>query len=302
MTDWLWIPLVIFAAALQTVRNASQKSLTKVAGTLAATFVRFGYGLPFTAIALVVALHAQQAPLPALKGAFGAWVLAGGMAQLLATALLLAAMEQRSFIVAMAYSKTEMLQIALFSALILAEWVSANTAVAMVLATTGVIMLSLRPDTLRSAALKDWFSSAALFGIGSGALFAISAVCFRGAILELGASSPWLGGIYTLLWTQIVQSLVLGAYLLWRDRRGLLQVALSWRVSLLAGLAGALSSIGWFIAFGMRNVADVRTLGMVEMLFIFAASRMFFNERTSAREALGMLVLVAGLILICLQL
>lgn len=302
MNSWLWIPIVIFSAALQTVRNASQKSLTKTAGTLAATFVRFFYGLPFTALALAIVLASPEVSLPEVNPAFAAWMLAGAMAQLIATALLLAAMEQRSFIVSIAYSKTEVLQVAVFSALILGEWVTSTTLVAMVLSTAGVLMLSLRPDMLRPGSLKEWFSSAALLGIGSGGFFAFSVVCFRAAVLELGDVPPWLSGIYTLLWTQVVQSLVLGAYLLWRDRSGLTQVVRDWRVSLLAGLAGSVASMGWFTAFAMRNAADVRTLGMVEMLFGYAASRMFFKERTSAREALGMLLLVAGLVVLGTQL
>ena len=301
MNSWLWIPIVIVSGALQTVRNASQKSLTKSAGTLAATFVRFFYGLPFTVAALAIVLAAEGRALPAANVAFAAWVFAGATAQLAATALLLAAMTQRSFIVSMAYAKTEALQIAVFSALILGELVSTTTAGAIAISTAGVIMMSLRPGALRSGSLKDWFSATAMLGIGSGACFALSAVCFRAAILESGDVTPWLGGINTLLWTQVLQTVFLGAYLLWRDRGGLMEVFRSWRVSLLAGLTGSLSSMGWFTAFAMRNPADVRTLGMVEMLFGYAISHLYFKERTTLREVLGIVLLVIGLILLCTQ-
>ena len=55
---WFWIPCVMLAAAAQTVRNAAQRSLSKTAGTLAATLVRFVYGLPFALAALAVVLLA----------------------------------------------------------------------------------------------------------------------------------------------------------------------------------------------------------------------------------------------------
>ena len=39
--DWLWIPVTIWAAFAQTLRNAAQRSLTAELGTLGATLVRF---------------------------------------------------------------------------------------------------------------------------------------------------------------------------------------------------------------------------------------------------------------------
>jgi drug/metabolite transporter (DMT)-like permease len=146
---WLWIPIVFLAAAMQTVRNAAQKDLTKTAGTLAATSVRFIYGLPFALIALAACVNLSGAAMPTPNTAFVAWVFAGAVAQLIATALLLAAMQQRSFIVAVAYSKTEVLQVALFSSVLLHEHVSALSAAAIVLASAGVLMLSVTQGARR---------------------------------------------------------------------------------------------------------------------------------------------------------
>jgi hypothetical protein len=52
--SWLWIPITLFAAAAQTVRNAVQRSVTKTAGVLPAAFIRFFYGLPFAALFLAI--------------------------------------------------------------------------------------------------------------------------------------------------------------------------------------------------------------------------------------------------------
>jgi hypothetical protein len=51
--EYLWVGVVLFAAAAQTVRNTAQRSLTAQVGTLPATLVRFLYGLPFAAIYLL---------------------------------------------------------------------------------------------------------------------------------------------------------------------------------------------------------------------------------------------------------
>ena len=75
----------------------------------------------------------------------------------------------------------------------------------------------------------------------------------------------------------------------------------AWRVSLFAGAMGAAASAGWFTAFAMRNVADVRALGLIEVLFSYAIARRMFGERTTALEATGMALLIAGLAMLCQQ-
>ena len=54
---WLWIPVTLWAAFAQTLRNVAQRQLTGELGTLGATLVRFLYGLPFAALWLI-AVHA----------------------------------------------------------------------------------------------------------------------------------------------------------------------------------------------------------------------------------------------------
>ena len=58
---WLWIPLTIFAAAAQTVRNTAQRRLTGELGTLGATLVRFLYGMPLLTLWLLGLLALQVA-------------------------------------------------------------------------------------------------------------------------------------------------------------------------------------------------------------------------------------------------
>ena len=296
--SWIWIPIVLAAAGAQTIRNASQRSLVKSAGTLAATFVRFAYGLPFAAIALFVIGALSPSPLPTVSTAFFAWIALGAGSQLAATVFLIMAMEQRSFVVAVAYSKTEVLQIGVYSIVLLGEPLSAAAVGAIVLATFGVLLLSVKPGAERGAAMSSWFSPAALLGLASGAGFALSAVGYRGAALALAHPLPWVAGSYSLVWAQFFQTLVLGGYLLARDRAGLVQVLVQWRVSTLAGFMGALASLGWLTAFAMRSAVDVRIVGLVEVLYSYALSRRFFNEPVSWREIAGMVLIAAGIVLI----
>jgi drug/metabolite transporter (DMT)-like permease len=295
---WIWIPIVLGAAAAQTVRNAAQRSLVKSVGTLPATLVRFVYGLPFAVAALIATGALLPGPLPGANPAFVAWVGLGAVAQLGATAFLIGAMEQRSFVVAVAFSKTEIVQIALYSIVLLGESLSPVAAGAVALASVGVVLLSVRPLAERGGDPAAWLSPAAALGLASGAAFALSAVGYRAATLALAHPLPWVAGVYALVWAQAIQSVLLGGYLAARDRAHLIEVLRQWRVSTLAGLMGALASMGWFTAFAMRSAVDVRIVGLAEVFFSYALTRRFFVEPVTAREGWGIVLLVAGIIAI----
>lgn len=302
---WLWIPIALAAAAAQTVRNAVQRSVTRSAGVLPATFIRFFYGLPFAAAALVVVLATRPGALPTASGAFVAWVALGAISQVVATAFFVAAMAQRSFVVAVAFSKTEILQIGVYSVAFLGESLSLLAVCAIVLSTTGVLLLSGRSSAERAAGQASawwhpasWMSKGAMLGLAAGASFALASVGYRGAMLSLQGHEPWLAGAYGLVWAQTLQTLLLGAWLLARDRGGLMKVMAAWRISLLAGLAGATASMGWFTAYAMRSAVDVRIVALVEVLYSYAVSRRLFKEPVSGVELLGIVLVVVGIVLV----
>src|SRR5262245_8331267 len=139
---WLWIPVTIWAAFAQTLRNAAQRQLVADLGTLGATLVRFVYGLPFALLGLLVVRAVGHFDLPALSRAFAGWVVLGALTQIAATALLLKVMAERNFTLGVAYSKSEILQVAIFGFVFLGDAVSATTLVAILLGTFGVLLLS----------------------------------------------------------------------------------------------------------------------------------------------------------------
>ena len=287
---WLWIPIALAAAAAQTVRNAVQRSVTKEAGVLPATFIRFFYGLPFAAAMLVLVASLNPQVLPKLSWAFIAWVTLGAVTQVLATAFFVAAMSHRSFVVAVVFSKTEVIQIGVYSVLFLGETLSLLAIVAIAVSTTGVVLLSGKP------APGTWVGRGVLLGLASGACFALASVGYRGAMLQMAHPDPFMAGAYGLVWAQTIQVLLLGAWLLARDRGGLMKVMLAWRVSLLAGLMGTLASMGWFTAYAMRSAVDVRIVALVEVLYSYAVSRRLFKEHVSPIEIVGMLLVIVGIV------
>ena len=296
---YAWIPIVLWAALVQTARNAAQRSLVAQAGTLGATLARFLYGLPFAA-AWVLVLHAwpaTAAAVPSFHATYFAWLTLGAVSQLAATAFLLAAMKQRNFVVGVAFSKTDALQVAIFATLFLHELPGLVTLLAMGLATAGVVLLSVprkAPIATATNGTRAWAGLAAAYWLASGAGFALSAVGYRGASLQLPGVSPWLSGGWGVLCAQAIQTVLLGGWLLLRSPASLRAIAVAWRVSLLAGSAGALASIGWFTAFALTSAANVRTLGMVEVVFSYLVSHRFLRERLAPAEQVGLVLVLTG--------
>jgi len=289
---WLWAVFTIIAAAAQTVRNATQRELTAKLGTVGATHVRFLFGLPFALIFLAGVTLVTGAGLPQPPLVFWPWVLAGALLQIAATALMLAAMGERSFVVAIAYIKTEPIQVALFGLVFLGDHVTPLMAVAILIATMGVTLMSLKRGA-QSGGLKPM-----LLGLSAGAGFALSAIGYRGAILSLHDPSFVIAATYSLVVGLVLQTALLTGYLLARQRAVLIAIFRSWRPSLFAGFMGAIASQFWFLGFATASAASVRTLALVEVLFAQAISRFVFKQPVSAREGVGIVLIVAGVALL----
>ena len=294
---WLWIVLTLVAAAAQTGRNAAQKGLTATLGTMGATGVRFYFGLPFAALSLLVMWLVTAASLPRVQPGFIGWVLVGAGSQIAATALMLAAMKLRSFVVATAYTKTEALQVALFALIVLHERLSGLALVAILVATAGVLLRSW-PKLPAATPGANAGGKAALLGLAAGAMFALSAVGFKGAIVSLRADSFLIGATFTLVCGLLFQSVVLALWQVVRTPDVLVATLKAWRASLGAGFLGALASQMWFLAFAIAPTAQVRTLGMVEILVAHVLSRGLFSQKTSPRELAGIALVVIGTILL----
>jgi drug/metabolite transporter (DMT)-like permease len=290
---WLWPAFTLIAALAQTARNAMQRELTAKLGTVGATHVRFLFGFPFAVLFLLGVVLATGLALPKPGLGYWPWLLDGASAQILATALMLAAMGERSFVVAYAYIKTEPVQVALFGLVVLGDALSLPVGLAILIATCGVIVMSVRPGVKLTDDVRP-----VLIGLASGAMFALSAVGYRGAILSLQHPNFVIAATFTVALGLVLQAALLSLYLALRDQAVLRAIVQAWKPSLFAGFMGAFASEFWFLAFAITTAANVRTLGLVEVLFAQLVSVFVFGQKTSLREALGILLVVAGVTLL----
>lgn len=296
----LWILISLTAAVFQTVRFMLQKHLaTATLSAAGATFSRFFYALPFVTLLLLAYLAVENATLPEVGAGFWGFGLLGACSQITATVCAVLLFKQRNFAVGMTFTKTEVIQTVLVGWLLLGEGVSAFGFVAIAIGIVGLLLLSAVPNAT-GFKLRDLGNRASALGIASGVLFAFSAVSYRGATLAVAADDPFLRAGLTLTVVVAMQTVIM---LVWLRLREPGQIGAVWharKVAVWIGVTSMAGSLCWFIAFALQNAAYVKAVGQVEIIFSIAASVLFFREKISAREWLGMAILLVSILLLIL--
>jgi drug/metabolite transporter (DMT)-like permease len=296
----VWIAVTIFAAFMQNLRFLLQRHLkVTTLSTGGATWARFLYSAPLVAVLVWIYASASGQAYPGTNPRFWSFIITGGMAQMLATMCVVALFAHRNFAVGITLKKTEVILTALMGLAILGEAVSTPVLIAIGFGFVGVILLS---DPPKTATPRSWqarvFNPASGYGLASGVLFGISAVGYRGASLSLEAGDVMLRASFTLSAATALQTLVLGLWLLLRERAEIGRVIASWRVSSLVGLTSMLGSLGWFIAFTLQTAAYVKALGQIELVFTFLFSALWLKEKSSTKEIGGIAMIVMSLLII----
>jgi drug/metabolite transporter (DMT)-like permease len=281
----LWIAVTIAAAAVQTLRFSLQKRLKELGlSTASATASRFIVAAPLAVAGTAMLMVWRGYALPSLSVEFWVAVVAGGVAQILATFCTIALFSQRSFAVGIAFTKTEVLQVAVFSALILGEHVSFFGMLAILVGLAGVLVLS-RP--VGGWAKTGYVSRAGLLGLLAGGLFGVSSIGYRAATVQIDNDDALFRALFSLAVVTLVQTAMLLPYLLWREPGEVKRVIAARRPAFWVGVTGMLGSLGWFVAFALQNAAYVRSVGQIELVFTVLVSTYVFGERPTRRELAG---------------
>lgn len=295
----IWIPITIVAAFCQNLRSALQKHLKGKLSTGGATYVRFFYAWPF-AILYVLGLNTWgEMPIPEIKGLFLLYCVLGGLSQIIFTGLLVWLFSFRNFAVGTTFSKTETAQVALLAFLLLGDTLTWGAIFAIIVSVMGVMALSLAQTNITLKTLLSGLTEkSTVIGLASGLFLGASVVFFRGAALELEYDGFVMAAAYTLAVSVVIQTILMGLYLLWREPGQMTDVLKNWKWSLAVGVAGVLGSVAWFTAFTLENAALVRAVGQIELVFTFAFSALIFREKSTKLEIAGILLVVVGILLI----
>ena len=297
----LWVPITLVAALFQTWRTAMQQRLRGRLSVGTAGLVRYLYAVPVGLVLLLGYRAATGAALPAPTLGFVVACAVAGLAQVLGTSLLIMAFGHRNFAVGTAYSKTDAVQAALMSWLLLHETLAPVAWFGIGVGVCGVMTLSLAGRGLDPGALlRATVQPAALCGLGAGTGFAVAGVGIKAASVSLAASDTILGALFALVVTNVLQTLMQGGYMAWREPAGFRDAFTSWRSSAWVGALSAGGSACWFTAFSLAPVALVRTLGQVEMMSTLLFSRFYLHETLKRADIAGLVLIVCGVMLVLL--
>lgn len=302
----IWIAITFASAFLQNMRSVLQKHLKARMGTTGATFVRFGFGVPFALIYLGILTLGFNRPLPVPDLNFALWTIVGGFSQIGATFLLVHLFSFRNFAVGTAYSRTEPAQAALFALIFLSEKISVPVLAAIAISVAGVMLISIARTPMSAKSLAgSLFARTAGIGLLSGTLFGLSAVAYRSASLALAPSLPaadfMMQASFTLTAVILLQTISMGVWIALREPQEMARITSAWKPSLMTGFVGATASFGWFMAMTVQQAAVVKAAGQIEMVFTFASSALIFKERINRLEMAGCLFIVAGVLMLLVR-
>lgn len=292
----IWIPITIFAAFSQNLRSIYQKKLQKNMSNISSTYTRFLFGLPFVLIYFLFLYNFSNSKflVSNINTTFLLYCLIGGISQIIATLLLLKIFKTNNFSVATSYSKTEPIQAAFFGFILLSDPISFIGLIGIIIGLIGIMITSIKKINLRI----NFFNLSVFYGLLSGSLFGLSAVLFRGASHSLFSIDYMLTSSFTLLIAIVIQTLILTFYILLTDIKQFYLLYFNWKDGLIVGFFGAFASICWFYAMSVQNVAYVRALGQIELIFTILASILYFKEKIIANEILGVLIILIGILII----
>ncbi len=297
----LWIPITIAAAFFQNLRSALQKHIKGRLSTVGAAYARFFYAWPL-AVAYMLGLNLVGGlDFPTPNATFFIYCTLGGLTQILFTVLLMWMFSFKSFAVGTTFSKLEVIMVALMGAVLLGDGLTFVAILAIAVSALGVVALSAGQARLTWASLLSGLAEkTTLIGLASAAFLGASSVLYRGALLALDGDNIAMSAAFGLSISLIIQTIVMGIYIVWREPGEFVRVIRNWRWAGAVGVAGMLASVAWFTAFTLQNAAYVRALGQIELVFTFLAATLVFREKVERAEVIGIVLIAVAILLLVL--
>lgn len=289
----LWIAFTLLAVIMQPLRTAGQRQLTGVISAPAATLVRYLFGLPFAALYFLLQWQSSGGVIFTSSSQFFLLSSLAGLSQILATFLLLKTLMLRNFAVGTALAKTQALLAAILGVLFFDEPLGLLASLSVLLGVAGVLIASNWRFTLSA----EGELRALVLGLGAGLFFALTSWFAREASLTL-AGPRLLSAAAVLLYCVALQTAVCLVWVVRYHRASWVMLASNQRVCWFIGFTSLAGSIGWFTANSLQNPALVNTLGQLEFFVTLLITLLYFKERISLREAVGLMLLLASLLLL----
>lgn len=301
--EFIWIPISVFAALMQAVRTAAQKTLSQSMSTMGTTYVRSLAALPLIVAILCGVLWFEGSSVPEFGVTYLSYTFGGALAQVLATALLIRMFALRSFAVGTMLIKTDILMTAFIGTALFSEQLSITGWLALFVVLLGVLLMLLGKIDSPSLVTSAESLSRAIFGpvtqvaLSCALMFTFSYLCIREATLILQPGSFLWRGTWTVALVIGMQTVFLGIWLALKQPLVFKQLRAHRGLIAFIGITSGLGSIGWFTAFALQNASYVRAVGQIEAVFTLTISWLYFHEKITRLELAGMAVMVVGVLL-----
>ncbi|MEL6622552.1 MAG: EamA family transporter [Pseudomonadota bacterium] len=301
--DYLWIGVSVFAALMQAVRTAAQKTLNQTMSNIGTTYVRSLVGLPVMIVFLIGVLLFVQPGAPTFSAKFLFFAFAGGASQILATMLLIYLFKLRNFAIGSMLIKVDVVMTAFVGSIFFSETLSLPGVAALLVVTVGVLLMSvgkLGVEKLKvegNSLIGTIFSLPTQVALGCAFFFTLSYLFLREATLQIAPGNfLWRAG-WTVVTMTVMQVVCVGAYIVVKERSVFTQLWPNRRIIGFIGFTSALGSIAWFTAFAIQNASYVRAVGHIEAVFTLLISWLYFRERLTRLELAGIGITVAGVLM-----
>ena len=294
-----WIAFTLAAATLQAVRTAGQKHLTTHLTSVGTTLVRFLFGLPFVLLYLFILLQYFEVPFPELTQEFLISTLIASLFQIVGTIFLVYLFSLRNFAVGTTYSKTEAFLTAIVAMLFFGEIIPLAGWLAIAVSVIGMLVINAaRASAAGMSTFERYWNKAAAVGLATGFCMSFSSLMIRKSSLSLELDNILLSAGVTLATMVCIQTTVLGVYVAVRSPNQIRIAFENWKPCLFVGITSIGGSILWFTAYTLEQVSYVKALGQIEMVFVIFLTTLFFKERITSKEMLGIILVTSGVLLL----
>lgn len=283
----LWIPFTIFAAFMQSWRNAFQNKLSKDVSTAGVTLARFLYASPLAALYLWTLYQIKPVALPTISSSYMITIGLASVSQIIATALMVMLFRLRNYAIGVGLAKSEAVIAATLGAIFFnapLSWLAWSGVI------IGAIAIWLMSNT---GSIKNLSLKTVTLGIGSGLAFALTTLWVREASLMLHLPFPY-SAAWVLLSVIGTQTTLLLIWLIIKEPATLAALWQRPKLTMAISLFSCLGSLGWFTAMSLETVALVKTLGQIEVLFTLFISARWFKETLTPRDLLGLGLIMLG--------
>ena len=292
-----WVLITAIASLSQTLRSVFQKNLIEDVGVLASAYSRFIFALPFVALLSVLFLDTRELVIPKnFSSTTWFFLIAASICQILFTIVLIKLFTLRSFAIGVAFSKTEVIQTALLEIIIVGFILTSQVLLAIIIGFIGMLFMS-KQKLIGNVGYNKLFFKQVTLGVLCGIFLGLSSVLYKVALDSVTLDLIYKKVLILSFLALSVQSAILGIYILVTEgTQNALKLMLIWKRGLPVGFFACAATFCWFYAFSLVDATLVRAVGQLEIVFSVLISFIFYKERITGFELIGMSLITISIL------